>query len=183
MKKKELREKYKKLRSELSFAELEVISARIVFNFAMDIYTIGKKISVFIPIEKFNEVNTWTLLETIEEDLFLPVIQPDNKLKHIRFSSKEQLKKNNWGILEPQYGDELDVSNIDIVIVPLLTIDKTGNRVGYGKGYYDNFLAQCKPDCIFVGLYQFDELEVIDDLHESDIPLHYCITPTHIIKF
>ena len=69
------------------------------------------------------------------------------------------------------------------MFVPLLAIDTKGNRVGYGKGYYDRFLKQCKKDCLFIGLQLFDEIIQIDDINQFDIALHYCITPTQIIQF
>jgi len=183
MKKKEIREKYKKLRSELSSADVEKISQQILNNLLTEFDLNKKKLSVFIPIAKFNEVNTWLIIDKVKADFYLPVIDENDQLKQIHYEGKHQLKQTPWGIHEPQFGNEISTSELDIVLVPLLTIDKTGNRVGYGKGYYDKFLASCNNNCVFIGLYQFDEIEVIDDLNESDIPLHYCVTPTHIIKF
>lgn len=183
MTKKELREKYKNLRSQLSNADLEKTSQSICKNLLTDFNLENKKVSVFIPISKFNEINTWLIIDPIKADFYLPVINEKDELKQIRFEGKHQLKQNSWGILEPQFGNEINAKDLDIVLVPLLTIDRKGFRIGYGKGYYDQFLSKCKHDCLFIGLYQFDELEVIDDLHESDIPLHYCITPTRVIKF
>ena len=93
------------------------------------------------------------------------------------------MKKNSWGILEPIAGEEITVGKFDFVLVPLLTIDNKGYRVGYGKGYYDKFLAECSSDCKFIGLYQFDEIETIDDIHDADIPLHFCVTPKNVLRF
>lgn len=183
MTKKELREKYKNLRSQLSNSDLEKISQNICKKLLTQFSLKNKKVSVFIPISKFNEINTWLIIDNIKADFYLPVINEKDELKQIQFEGKHQLKQNTWGILEPQFGNEINPKELDIVLVPLLTINKNGKRVGYGKGYYDKFLARCKPDCLFIGLYQFDELEEIDDLHESDIALHYCVSPTRLIKF
>ena len=70
-----------------------------------------------------------------------------------------------------------------MVLVPLLNFDEEGNRVGYGKGYYDRFLAHCRPDCIKVGFSYFEPLDSIDDVHEYDIKLDYGITPGGIFVF
>jgi len=69
------------------------------------------------------------------------------------------------------------------VLVPLLSFDKKGFRVGYGKGFYDRFLMQCKSDCIKIGLSYFDPIDVIDDADEFDVPLDFCITPQKVYVF
>jgi 5-formyltetrahydrofolate cyclo-ligase len=183
MKKKELREKYKKLRSQLSNREQHQISKLIVEKLVTEFDLVGKKISCFVPIIRFQEVNTWLILDEVKADFYLPVIDANDQLKHIRYEGKDKLKESSWGILEPQSGEETTSDTLDIVLVPMLAINDAGYRVGYGKGYYDKFLATCKPDCIFIGLYQFETFEVIDDVHAADIPLHYCITPQGVHAF
>ncbi|MFZ0597958.1 MAG: 5-formyltetrahydrofolate cyclo-ligase, partial [Flavobacterium sp.] len=72
---------------------------------------------------------------------------------------------------------------IEVVFVPLLAFDNVGNRVGYGKGFYDKFLAQCKPRTIKIGLSFFEAENQIDDVFESDVKLDYCVTPEKIFRF
>ena len=67
--------------------------------------------------------------------------------------------------------------------MPLIIADKFGNRVGYGKGYYDRFLKKCDKEIIKVGLCFFDVIEKIVDITVNDIKLNYCVTPNKIIKF
>ena len=74
-------------------------------------------------------------------------------------------------------------AEIDLVFVPLLAFDKKGFRVGYGKGFYDKWLAGCRPDCIKVGFSYFEPVESIDDRHEFDVPLNLCITPHNVYVF
>ena len=63
----------------------------------------------------------------------------------------------------------------DLLPLVLVAFDERGYRVGYGKGYYDRFLAKCKPTCFKVGLSFFPPLEMIEDVHEYDVPLDLCI--------
>ena len=70
-----------------------------------------------------------------------------------------------------------------MVLVPLLAFDKLGHRVGYGKGYYDRFLAKCPPNCLRIGLSLFDPVERIDDVVPTDIRLNSCLTPVHTYVF
>jgi 5-formyltetrahydrofolate cyclo-ligase len=70
-----------------------------------------------------------------------------------------------------------------VVFVPLLAFDKKGHRVGYGKGFYDRFLSDCKPETIKIGLSFFEAEESISAILPSDIRLDFCVTPTEIIVF
>jgi 5-formyltetrahydrofolate cyclo-ligase len=72
---------------------------------------------------------------------------------------------------------------IDVVFVPLLAYDKLGNRVGYGKGFYDKFLNQCKPDVLKIGLSFFEPEELIEDVFENDVKLDFCVTSEKVICF
>ena len=94
-----------------------------------------------------------------------------------------EMENNKFGIPEPLSGTLVDPAQIDVVIVPMLAYDKQGYRVGYGKGFYDRFLADCKPSAQFIGLSFFEPEEIIDDIDQHDIALHKCITPTSIIGF
>ncbi len=183
MTKQEIRKKYKALRKEFAVTELEQWSLAI-FELAKKTFELeGKKISVFLPIERFAEINTWPFLNEINANFYLPVINGKNELVHIKYEDANQIEVSSWGIPEPTYGDTIMPSELDYVLVPLLAIDKKGFRVGYGKGFYDQFLSNCSPNCQFIGLSYFDPIEKIDDLHEADIPLHICVTPKSIIQF
>jgi len=70
-----------------------------------------------------------------------------------------------------------------VVFVPLLAFDKSGNRVGYGKGFYDNFLAKCNPETLKIGLSFFEIEEEILDINPKDIRLNLCITPQKTYNF
>lgn len=91
--------------------------------------------------------------------------------------------KNRYNILEPISGQTVAPELLDIIFVPLVAFDEKGFRVGYGKGYYDRFLARCRPDVIRVGFSYFEAIQGIEDLHQFDVPLNYCITPYRNYEF
>ena len=70
-----------------------------------------------------------------------------------------------------------------MVLVPLLAFDSKGYRVGYGKGFYDRFLKQCRNDCVKIGLSYFEPIDAINDAGEFDVPLDFCITPQKAYVF
>jgi 5-formyltetrahydrofolate cyclo-ligase len=91
--------------------------------------------------------------------------------------------KNRFNILEPIGGVIISPRQLDIIFVPLVAFDERGYRVGYGKGYYDRYLAQCRPETIKIGFSFFDAVEYIEDIDEFDVPLNFCITPHRIYEF
>ena len=91
--------------------------------------------------------------------------------------------KTGLNIFEPQSKDFLPAAEINMVFVPLLAFDNNGFRVGYGKGFYDKWIAGCQPGCIKVGFSYFEPIEAIDGLHEFDLPLNLCITPHKLYVF
>ena len=74
---------------------------------------------------------------------------------------------------------------LDAVLVPLLTVDAAGHRVGYGGGFYDRFLAECGPNTQFIGVSVLDEAPVagIADLLPTDVALHAYLTPGGAWRF
>lgn len=104
-------------------------------------------------------------------------------MTHFLLTDNTKIKKNEYNIPEPVNGLPVPVENIEVVFVPLLAFDVFGNRIGYGKGFYDKFLANCKPETVKIGLSFFESVNQIDDIFESDIKLDYCVTPQKIYTF
>lgn len=187
MTKKEIREVYKQKRRELSPNDLEsrseLVCAQLFKNFQLS----EKTISLFLPIERQREINTYLILEkgiSLDAKIALPKMNAETEtLLHILFESHSQLEVNELGIPEPRSGKNIKLKDLEFVLVPLLAFDKNGNRVGYGKGYYDKFLRKCSQGCVFIGLSLFDESAEISDVEQHDIRLHFCITPSQIIRF
>lgn len=145
---------------------------------------------VFLPIQKQNEVDTWLIVRRVwheRPDLQLAVPRVDERsdlLTHHALTPATTLRENRWGISEPPLTDDgLLPSLFDAVLVPLLAFDEQGHRVGYGGGYYDRFLAHCRPDCHKIGLSLFDSIERIDDVAPTDVRLDICITPDQTYRW
>jgi len=178
----ELRQKYKDLRASISQEDQDNHSKDIFKLINSKFELTNKSISVFLPIEKFNEINTWHLINQVNADFYLPVVKNKN-LKHIKFENKAQLELSKWGIKEPTFGEEVKPTKFDFVIVPLLAYDLIGNRIGYGAGFYDNFLKHCTPECIFIGVSFFEPETTPIHTYSTDIAIHYCATPNRLMKF
>ena len=141
-------------------------------------------VHVFLPISKHNEVDTFSILNYFKlEHPELIVVVPrtnfkDLSIQNILYDHEYTiLGRNKHDIPEPIHGKTITPVQIDVVFVPLLAFDVKGNRAGYGKGFYDRFLSECRPDVQKIGLSFFDPIEGIIDVNEFDIPLDLCITP------
>jgi 5-formyltetrahydrofolate cyclo-ligase len=187
MNKKELRQKYKELRQQLSENESEERSLQIANQLIrLDIWQ-HSFYHLFLPIESQKEVNTEYILQVLAgKDKNIVLSKSDfstREMTHFLLTDNTTIKKNAYDIPEPIDGLEVPVSKIDVVFVPLLAFDEKGNRVGYGKGFYDKFLAECKPEILKIGLSFFESENIISDVLNTDIQLDLCVTPTNIYNF
>ena len=185
--KKELRLHYKNLRAALSIDEIEEKSLAIA-NEVLQLPIWDKTYyHVFLPIEEQKEVNTEYILHLLSgKDKEIVISKSDfetRKMSHFLLTDNTKIKKNEYNIPEPVNGLPVPSETIEVVFVPLRAFDVFGNRIGYGKGFYDKFLAECKPETIKIGLSFFEAVNQIDDVFESDVKLDYCVTPEKVYKF
>lgn len=189
MTKAELRAQFLGQRRALPAAEVARRSDAIAVRFftLFDEYLSQQAITIhtFLPIVRQNEVNTWPIIQRLRRDyqrIRIAVSATDmatNRLLHYLLTPSTPLAENRWGVPEPTGDDLLRINSleIDLVLIPLLVFDRHGHRVGYGKGYYDRFLATCRPDCLKIGLSLFGPVEQIDDIELTDVRLDGCIIP------
>jgi len=187
MLKKELRAKYKSLRNELTQTEIEEKSLAIA-NALLPLPIWDKTyFHLFLPIVEQKEIDTEFILHLLSgKDKEIIISKSDfesRSMTHFLLTDNTKIKKNEYNIPEPVDGIEVPSTKIDVVFVPLLAFDKKGNRVGYGKGFYDKFLSECKPETIKIGLSLFESEELISDVFESDVLLDYCVTPNGVYQF
>ena len=114
--------------------------------------------------------------------VFVPKIFK-GKLISIEITLETAFIKSFYGITEPESNLDSGENNFDYVITPLLYCDAKGNRVGYGKGYYDGFFQTVNPETLKIGLNFFGPDENIDGVWENDIALDYLITPAETLSF
>ncbi|KFF04797.1 5-formyltetrahydrofolate cyclo-ligase [Flavobacterium reichenbachii] len=185
--KKELRAVYKNLRAALSLDEIEEKSLNIT-NHLIELPIWNKTyFHVFLPIEEQKEINTEYILHLLSgKDKEIVISRSDfetRNMSHFLLTDNTKIKKNEYNIPEPVNGLSVPPETIEVVFVPLLAFDVLGNRVGYGKGFYDKFLSGCKPETIKIGLSFFEAESKIEDVSELDIKLDYCVMPEKIYRF
>ena len=187
MTKAELRKKYKKLRNNISSEQVDELSMNIANKLlSIDIWNYTYY-HLFLTIAERKEAQTEFILNILHaKDKEVIVSKSDfetQTMTNYLLTDNTVIKKNSWNIPEPVDGIEISNSQIDVVFIPLLAYDKTGNRVGYGKGFYDRFLNNCKPKTIKIGLSFFKANVNTIETSKNDIKLDYCVTPHKVYQF
>src|ERR687890_177305 len=141
--KEHLRIKFLSLRKSLSSYDVFIKSWLAQDNLLNSFFfSKSKVIGVYYPI--LNEVQTFRIIMkslSLKKKVCLPKVQ-DGKMTFYSIFGLNDLKIGMYNINEPQTTDIVKDETIDTIIAPGAVFDRLGNRIGYGKGYYDRFLEQ-----------------------------------------
>lgn len=186
MNKEDFRFKYKSKRANVLDEDLDNLSIAIANN-SLKLPIWGfLNYHIFLPIPNKKEIQTEFLLHILQgkdKNIIVPkVVKGNPELVHYLLQDHTVLKPSSYGVPEPISGIEIQPSQIDVVFIPLLAYDQKGNRLGYGKGFYDRFLEKCNSKTLFIGLSLFDPEDSIP-YENTDVPLNICITPNNIYTF
>jgi len=190
MTKSALRKIFLNKRQTLSAQEYQHLNEQLSETFVQRIDLSGVNLlHTFLPLTHNNEPDTWQIISHIRH--YLPHIQiavprisvDGQELEAVGLELNARLQPNRWGIPEPVGGLLIDPLKIDVVVVPLLAFDREGNRVGYGKGFYDKFLPKCRPDCSRIGISFYEPVDRITDTDAYDQKLTGAVTPQKLFVF
>lgn len=190
-KKKMLRNKIKDIKNKLPADYLKSASASITNQLlSMDNFTKAEVIMCYLSFG--NEVDTKNFIKVCQDlnkRLLVPVIVKDIKGKSILEASEvidfeNDLAPGTMGIMEPKLGCQriIDPKLIDFIVIPGLAFDRLGNRLGYGGGYYDGFLARTKPECTKIAITFTKQIVEQIPTEEHDIPIEKILTEEGLIK-
>jgi len=148
-----------------------------------------QSIHTYLSIAKNREVDTSKIVEWLfqnKKKVYVPVVEK-SQLITVKILPGTVYKTSKWGIKEPADVLQIDVCP-EIVLTPVLAVDGSGNRLGYGKGFYDRYFTglmknSCEP--FKIGL-AFD-FQVVNSVPKAispkhqDIPLDYVVTDQGVI--
>lgn len=146
-------------------------------------------IFTYAAMEDKHEISTDNIVSYLEfKNPHLQVAYPKIDFKTclmdaMLVNNETVFTKNSYGVAEPLSIEIISPAHIDIVLVPMLCCDENGYRVGFGKGFYDRYLANVAQRCIKIGLSYFEPIDKIEDRNEFDVPLSYCVTPQRVYEF
>lgn len=106
------------------------------------------------------------------------------KLEFVEINSLGDLVPGSFAVPEPLAGRRLAVANLDLVVVPGIAFDRIGHRLGYGQGYYDRALQECRADCKKVGFaYDFQIVGSLPTMQDHDRTLSVLMTEQRRLDF
>ena len=123
-----------------------------------------RNIAIYYPSNY--ELNTLKLFKLLSNNKKLFTLLPSiskGSMKFVIWNLLKPLKVNNFGFLDPKGKSKAIIP--DLIVVPLLAFDKSKNRLGYGKGYYDKFLKKTKI-LLRLGLHSLFK-NIIKLIHQS----------------
>lgn len=185
MNKIEARKKYLDLRKKLDNVQI-ISKSNSISNNLQDLPIWEHNFyHIYLPIKEKNEVDTMPIINILnnkKKKVLIPKSDFNNTtMKSFLLNDNTVLKKNNYGITEPINNEEF-LGRIDVIFIPLVAYDLIGNRVGYGKGFYDKFLRNQNNKILRVGLSFFNPEKRIK-IDEHDENLDFCVTPNRIFSF
>lgn len=189
MNKQELRKIYLEKRLQLSETEYQTLNQQLLQQFKQLDFEGITAVHLFLPMLRTKEPDTLLLVNYLQKEhpqikrVFPKTNFQQKTLTHFLDDEALIIAENKFGISEPISGNQFFIDKNSIVIVPLLAFDLVGNRVGYGGGFYDRFLAGCAIGTQFIGLSFFEPVACIKDADELDVKLHRCVLPEKILSF
>lgn len=189
MNKEEIREKILKKRLSLSSEEIIKDKSHQIFLNLVKTTEFLNSQNIMFYVATRSEVQTEEMIKAslkMGKNIFVPIILPDciNLAPSRLIDFDRELEKGKKGILEPkkEYHRLFPSENIELIILPGIAFDLTGNRIGRGLGYYDNFLKKISPSTKLIALAF--EMQIVKKVPagKDDIPVHKIITEKRIIN-
>ena len=181
-----LRKRVRRIRDSSSPQQISAKSHQITDKL-LSIIESNRFNTIMLYLSMESEVETFTLLHrliTLNKTVLAPIMEPaSKKLYPYQIVNPEtDLVKNDYGIQEPnpQRGKLLAPAEIELVTVPGIVFDARGYRIGYGGGYYDRFLKECRM-ALWVGLAF--ECQLVEDAVSDtwDLPVHKIVTEERVL--
>ena len=182
--KKEIRKSIIEKRNKIKNKDKTSMDKKIIESFKKE-DSYKKARGIFIYIGFGSEINTKVIIEDAlkkGKEVYVPKVKGKEMLL-IKIDSLENLVTSSYGILEP-IGDNnnFDVDKLDLLVMPGVAFDNSGNRIGYGGGYYDRFLEKNKTNAEKIALaYEFQILNSINN-EKHDVNVDKIITEERIIN-
>lgn len=149
-------------------------------------FKVAKKVLFYASFR--TEVDTIGMIEEalkMNKRVIVPkVVKEGHRLRLYEIKDIGELTPGYMGIPEPTHTDErlININDIDLVIIPGAGFDYSGNRLGYGAGYYDILLSEVREKILLIGLAYEEQIVSSIPSEVHDIKVDMIITDEQVIK-
>lgn len=137
------------------------------------------RVALSVPVD--GEIDITGVAADLRSDgwtVVLPVVLDDRNMEFREWPAGGELVRGRFRVLEPAEGPALDP---DVVVVPCVAVDDAGNRLGFGKGFYDRALGS-GPRPVAVGAVFDEQVVAAVPVEPWDVPLDVVVTPTRVVR-
>lgn len=183
-----LREKAFEKRDSIPLAERKKKDGLIKNNlFNLSEFKIAKTLLFYVSFR--SEVDTTSIIEEslqIGKKIIVPKVDKEmHQLRLYEIKDLKELSPGFMGIPEPSLPEERvrNIKDFDLAIIPGIAFDYSGNRLGYGAGYYDILLSNIEKKVPFVALAYEDQIidSIPSELH--DVKVDIVVTDKRVLRF
>lgn len=178
MTKADIRDRIAEQKKKFNAPTLAEMSADVVCKIqSLEVFRSAKTVGVYLPLP--DEVDISPLFQALEKTFYIPTFDETSGGYRMAKLTAE-LKKGRFGILEPMAPVFASENELDLIFVPGVAFDRTGNRTGRGGGFYDRLLPQYHA--VKAGVcFDFQCLDRLPT-EKHDTPMHLIVTETQILK-
>ena len=184
MPKRSIRAQYLVERKSLPVESCADSSSKIQQRFLQsDLFCRARALALYSAVQ--NEVETDAVASRALEDgklLVYPRVKNDD-LEFVKVEKLTDLGPGAFGILEPRGKTLVPIDEVDLIVIPGVVFDLVGHRLGYGRGFYDRALSECRSDCVKVGFAYDSQVIAALPTTEHDKTLSVLMTESRTLKF
>lgn len=176
----ELRSKFKNVRNSLDVVERD-LKSKIICKKTLNLIKQNLYKNVFVYKSFSSETKTDGIIRGLygeNVNIYVPYCNIEKEeMVAVKYAPDDECTDNVYGIQEPLNLNVINQNEIDAIIIPGLAFDKLGNRIGYGKGYYDKYINSCKSNPALIAIcYSEQIINEYIDADEHDVKVDMIIT-------
>jgi len=172
-------------RNALTPKEVAEKSLRIKENFlGLPEFQDAESVMLFYGVK--NEPETKSIIEkalSLGKLVSLPLTDfGKRQMKAIQVGAMEELRETRFGLVEPTGTRAVEPSSIGLIAMPGVAFDRQGNRVGWGKGFYDSMLRRTSTKVVLAGICFEENLEESLPCESHDVKMNIIVTDRRVVR-
>jgi 5-formyltetrahydrofolate cyclo-ligase len=178
MTKSQIREQLRQRRASLNDEYRSLANQQLIQNITSSaLWQQAQTVAIYLAFGDEADISS---LLTTDKSIFLPSIK-SNDMQFQLYDERINFETLSYGLKQPRYLDDLPAADIDLILMPLVGFDMSGNRLGMGGGYYDRYFAKVKTGIRAGVAYHCQQVEQLP-CDPWDVRIQHIFTEQQYIK-